>query len=108
MKVTRNNLMKYLGTSEEVAQKIVQQIRANTDNPHTALDAIDKLLGTCGVEGVIKPSSYSEGLSYCNTGETYDNTVCFDSEDNTWFIGSWGDWYEQNTEDTNDEYAHFG
>ena len=104
MKVTRKNLMKYLGCTEEVSQKIVQQITGNAGT-HTALDAIDKLLGTCGVEGIMKPGSYSESLSYCNTGETYDNTVCFDG---TWFIGSWGDWYEQNEEDTDDEYAHFG
>ena len=34
-------------------------------------------------------------LLYVNTGDTYDRTLCYDVIDDSFFLGSWGDWWEE-------------
>lgn len=55
------------------------------------------LLGTFGVEGfgLEEFGFYNESLSYLNTGDSYDLTVCFDSRNCRFSIGSWGDFVER-------------
>jgi hypothetical protein len=62
------------------------------------LDAIDMVLGTCGVEGWADPTDYRHGVSYCNTGDTYAATICLitDGRGTRWYLGSWGDLAERN------------
>jgi hypothetical protein len=59
-------------------------------NPHSLvylkMVAIDQLLGTFGVEG-------SEGLEYCNAGDTYALTVV--RHGGRFKVGSWGDIVER-------------
>ena len=55
------------------------------------LDAADRILNGYGIECVTGPDG--ETLHYVNLGDTYDATICKDSSG--YFIGSWGDWYEQ-------------
>lgn len=82
-------------TDEETAEKILDMISGELDpcevSEHTdqwerqclhrpadkelILDAIDGLLGTCGVEGWARPSDMRRGISYCNTGDLYALTV---------------------------------
>jgi len=53
-------------------------------------------LGTFGVEGMVFAGQFSDGLSYLNTGDSYDLTILFDSRRERFFIGSWGDFVERN------------
>lgn len=58
------------------------------------LDALNRVLGTCGVEAIELEGNYVDSyffnvnFLYLNTGDSYDNTIMFDC--NTWkyFIGS--------------------
>ena len=102
MKVTKGNLIKHLKLDSDKAIAIVKLIKTH-DSADEAMEAIDVILGTCGVEGVSIEgnyytglSYYYTGLSYCNTGETYDLTVAYDSADEEFLLTSWGDWYESN------------
>lgn len=54
---------------------------------------IDKLMGTCGVEylrGGVDDFG-NKGVEYCNSGDTYADTVLFDVAEGRFIIGSWGD-----------------
>lgn len=57
----------------------------------------DRLLGTYGVEYAACPEGDTQaaGIAYCNTGDTYDLTLCRDEDTGAVFAGAWGDWYEQ-------------
>jgi hypothetical protein len=50
-------------------------------------------LGTFGVEGFcFEPDDMrTGGLSYLNTGDTYELTICFNSDSRRFFLSSWGD-----------------
>lgn len=59
--------------------------------PHVSdavLHAVDEVLETFGVEGWA--TSAYEGVSYCNTGDTYAPTVCL-LPGNRWAVAAWGD-----------------
>jgi hypothetical protein len=62
------------------------------------MHAIDRVLGTCGVEGWADPTDYRHGVGYCNTGDTYAATICLITDDRgtRWYLGSWGDLAERN------------
>lgn len=69
------------------------------------LEAIDKLLETCGVEAI--RGEWQNGYwcdivaCYCNTGDTYATTVMqvrTDFGGSRFIITSWGDWIERNGE----------
>lgn len=52
--------------------------------------AADEILETCGVEGWCY-SDIRYGLSYCNTGDSYATTLCYDSERDRFFVSCWAD-----------------
>lgn len=52
----------------------VEYLRSKTDNMHQ-----------------------SEGIEYCNTGETYDSTLMFDCRSNIFKVGCWGDIVERDS-----------
>ena len=70
------------------------------------LDAIDKLLGTCGTEAI--RGEWQNGYwcdivaVYCNTGDTYAVTVIHVADarnpEGRFIVSSWGDWVERNQE----------
>jgi hypothetical protein len=111
MKVTYSHLMNYLKLDSVAAAAIVSLIKGKEspesygvktvwDDQFTndeILQAIDCILGTCGVESVSIPGDYDSELYYCNTGDSYGTTVCYESATGEWFIWSWADWYEYNS-----------
>lgn len=57
------------------------------------LHAINEVLECYGVEYI------EEGklrISYCNTGDSYTSTICYNWNTQRFFIGSWGDLVEKN------------
>ena len=55
--------------------------------------AIDQILECHGVEYI---QGDSLDLAYCNTGDTYASTVCYDYTRDKFVITSYGDWIERN------------
>lgn len=66
-----------------------------------AMDAANKILDGHGVEGVSGEGAdlgkywRDTILLYVNLGDTYDKTVCYDTDEEEFFIGSWGDFIEK-------------
>jgi hypothetical protein len=89
----RSDLLKI--TDEETADKILGMISGELDpcevsertdrwerqcfhrptDPELILDAACDLLGIGEVQGWTRPSDYTRGISYCNTGDTYALTL---------------------------------
>lgn len=76
-----------------------------------AMDAANDALGGHGVESVSgKGSNLGKYwrdtiLLYVNLGDTYDTTICFDPDEEDFFVGSWGEFleeWEQSEEDEED------
>lgn len=62
--------------------------------PTVTLEKIDAILGTHGVEFIEAGSgSRSPSITYCNTGDTYDQTVLW--VNGRFQIGCWGDIVER-------------
>ena len=60
------------------------------------MEAANEILGGYGVEGI--RDSQDDWLSYVNMGDTYDETLLYDSGLNEFKFGSWGDFVEQRPE----------
>jgi len=82
-------------------KKIANKINnANTRNKvDEALDYANEILGGYGVEpirGIWHNSFYGDIVAlYANMGDTYDNTILYNTVDGEWFVGSWGDFVEK-------------
>lgn len=69
-------------------------------NNELILEALNELLGGCGVEGIEHEDIYVDRYhgnfvaSYINTGDTYSPTILLDHVKNRWRLTSWGDFYE--------------
>lgn len=70
----------------------------------TALHAIDRILGTHGVEGLgpQRSGDYAPAFEYLNAGDTYATTLVYTRDTDTLRIGCWGDIVE--THDTRGEW----
>ena len=71
-----------------------------TSRVDDALDSISDILGGYGVESIKdnrwEPYYCDIGLLYVNLGDTYIQTVCYDTRKGQWLICSWGDIVERN------------
>ena len=57
---------------------------------------INHVLQTHGVESIQGDSYRYPDFSYCNTGETYASTVCYDYTRDKFIVTSYADWIERN------------
>jgi len=72
-------------------------------NAERVLDMANSMIGGYGVESVqhevLWINKYGPaGLLYINKGEPYLVTLCYDTEKEVMFVGSWGDWYDTHKE----------
>ena len=64
------------------------------------LDAINAEIGGNGVESLQPEGAYIDRYYYnivalyINTGDTYNLTVVYDTEQERFYVTSWGDWLE--------------
>ena len=63
------------------------------------LEACNVILDTCGIEAIFCDrhiDSYHLDIAalYCNTGDTYDPTVLYDTARDRFVVTSYGDWVE--------------
>ncbi len=106
------DLIRFFKLSPESAAKAVKMMKAaNTGSEvEAALSYLNKMIGGHGVEAVNGngPGGYwmDSVLHYVNMGDTYRPTICYDTNANEFFVGSWGDWVEQHGEEYKVESGH--
>jgi len=89
--------------SDEETDELVHLIffSDTPDSADAVLDYANKVLNGHGVEAVqledyqVDNYYYNIVLLYVNMGDTYDTTLCYDTEKGEFLIGSWGDWLEE-------------
>ena len=89
-------------------QAWVKQCYNEPSQPEQVMCALDEILETFGVEAVTVEGAWVDRFhgnivaTYCNSGDTYDATVVYDSEAGEYLITSWGDFLE----DWEQRHAH--
>lgn len=70
---------------------------ANASEVFNAMQHIDKLLETHGVEYLTPTMGHCgwRGVDYCNAGDPYHCTVMFDWQTERFLVGNWGDLVER-------------
>jgi len=71
----------------EPADHRYRQCYTSPDFDDLLMHVFDHLLGTTGIEGWTIGDSMTEGVSYCNTGDTYAMTIGLTPDG--LFLGSW-------------------
>jgi hypothetical protein len=71
----------------------VRQCYHRPNDADITMSVADAVLDTFGVEGWVNPSNYTEGVSYCNTGDSYDATLIL-GPDGEFYVGGWADAHE--------------
>lgn len=67
--------------------------------PFRMLGRVNNFLGLHGREYIASKQDtpwVSLGISYCNTGDSYAATLCYDHKSGRVFVSSWGDIVENN------------
>jgi hypothetical protein len=65
------------------------------------LMAIDIIMNGYGIEAITMENAYVDKYwfncvaIYVNVGETYQETIIYDTDANEFELASWGDWYEK-------------
>lgn len=78
------------GDPDDVKRELREIFEASGGRPSDKLQRADKLLGTHGIE-----SLPGDRYTYLNTGDTYGQTIIYDSEENKFFVSDWGSVEEQ-------------
>ena len=95
--ISVTKLEKELGIDREDARSI-QAVMVLTVNGHLSvyegLRYIDGILGTCGIEYIEHKNDTphdSCGISYCDTGDMYATTVCYNYTTKTFQLKSYSE-----------------
>jgi len=99
------------GKAHELAEALEAAFAENADEDAVdeAMETADEILGGHGVEGIQGEGAFIDKywrdtiLLYVNLGDTYDTTICYDTEEEAFFIGSWGDFYEKWSNEDDEE-----
>ncbi len=80
-------------TARYVRQMFNSPYRSQIWRVTVAMHAIDRILGTHGVEvlGPPRNGDYAPPYEYCNAGDAYASTLIYKRATDTLLIGSWGD-----------------
>jgi hypothetical protein len=121
MKITKKNLINFLGIDYITALKIMEVIRSNEDTLREKyseaerryrecynhpgivdlkMNVLNKLIDGCGVEAINHPDDYrgDNSVEYVNMGDTYESTICHDNRTGKFLISCWGDFFESDPE----------
>ena len=78
----------FFNTPQSIARE-ARRIMKNTDSGSVAMEQLDKLFNTCGVEFVGRgKNNKSPAFLYLNTGHTYATTILFIN--GQFRVGNWG------------------
>jgi hypothetical protein len=97
----RNPSAKRIQTTFNLTAKQAKKLKQFIEDGDVdkALDAANDTIGGYGVESIEGENFISHyyqhiALLYVNMGETYASTIWYDTENECFGIGSWGDWLE--------------
>lgn len=93
------NTLEAICDCREDAKKVREIMEKERYFPGRMLRKVNNFLGLCGKEYIAsKQDSQWEslGISYCNTGDSYAPTLCYDHNSGRIFVSSWGDIVEKN------------
>ena len=99
-KITCKDLMRVLKINEESAQSIIRLMESSVFTVDEVLDAANDYANLYGVEALRDERAWVDSYYmdiialYLNTGDTYDETLIFDTETRDYLLTSWGDFYE--------------
>ncbi len=110
------------GKAEELAELLGKALSSDEDDAiDEALETVNSAIDGHGVEGIQAEDGYKVDdywrdtiLLYVNMGDTYDTTICYDTEEEEFFVGSWGDFVEdwesaeEDQEEEDDEEEEHG
>jgi hypothetical protein len=88
------------GVKYKMDQKKLNKLKKKFKNPDELLEEANLLMGGFGVEalqpeGAWINSYYGNTIAlYVNMGDTYDQTLVYDTETGKYLLTSWGDFYE--------------
>jgi hypothetical protein len=98
------------GKAEELSDKLKEALGSEDDDAiDKALEFANEALGGHGVEAIQGDGTHIDNywrdtvLVYVNLGDTYDTTILYDTENEEFSIGSWGDFMEEWEKDGEDE-----
>lgn len=89
--------------AKELAEKLEAALKSDDENAiDEVMEVANQTLDGNDVEGIQAEGGYKVDdywrdtiLLYVNLGETYEPTICYDTEGEEFFIGSWGDFVEE-------------
>jgi len=99
----------YSDNSHAIAKAIYLLLTTATTHKliDNALDIINEIIRGYGVESIGDNECYSYycniGLLYVNQGDTYTTTVIYDTREEQFIIGSWGDIVESQPDRFNED-----
>ena len=83
----------------ESVAKWIKQCYHKPRKVELALEAINEILGGCGVEQITDNQWHAYwcdgGLLYVNMGDAYTCTVIYNTRKDKWLVGAWGDVVER-------------
>lgn len=95
-----------LGLDQEKAEQVRDVLMRESTGQVDAEQAMEEINDILGLFGVVALTGdyhvdryyFNIVALYLNTGDTYNTTVLYETETETFHLVSWGDWVEQNQE----------
>lgn len=98
----QKNIQSILGLEAPEAKELARALKEAAGSPEAVDAVLDKTstrLDGFGVEVVngdyqVDRYYFSIVLLYINRGDTYDDTLLYETDTEKFYVGSWGDWAE--------------
>ncbi len=92
------NIQKFLGLEEDEAKEIAKELKRAAGDPaavDTILEKVNERLGDFGVESIegeyqVDRYYLNIVLLYINKGDTYGETLLYETDTGKFYVGSWG------------------
>jgi len=101
---TAKNLQEWLRLDPDVARALAREMKTaagDTDAVDRALDNANVAMHAHGIESIegdyqVDNYYYNIVALYVNTGDAYNGTVLYETENERFLVTTWGDWVERN------------
>ncbi len=99
---TRKNIATYLDLDADQANDLARELRAaagDHQDVDVVLEEANAILEGFGIEVIAGEgwvSHYYQNFRvlYVNLGDTYQDTIMYETDEERFLVGSWGDWVE--------------
>jgi hypothetical protein len=98
------NLQDWLHLDPSTARTLARRLKQSSgdhDQVDAALDAVNEAIGGHGIEAIegdyqVDRYYYNIVALYVNTGDTYNPTLLYETENERFLVTTFGDWVERN------------